>query len=302
MNLIALLTDSKHPPLYLSLPMKTIVPSILSGDVPVTQMSATPSSTELVLPAPKALARKRNVNVVGALLLLSSLLTTLNFASRSFNMLDSDVSDVAMMAVVTGQMKDLPQLKERDPEPIDICFVSSIFGPTIKTADRPHDFTKFQMGNTTSFQFFMYTNLEDLESPGWTKVLRNFNYRRFITQSRWGKFMAWKDPEMKGCQTIFYFDGNLKPKKPNKSRKSFAELAKQIRESDVGFAQKIHAENPSAIGEFDKILTKKKDIEKNVNASIEWLQAQPDFYNNCTMYDNGFFGKSITSFFSFKRC
>jgi hypothetical protein len=33
-------------------------------------------------------------------------------------------------------------------------------------------------------------------------------YRRFITQSRWGKFMAWKDPEMEACQTIFYFDGH----------------------------------------------------------------------------------------------
>jgi hypothetical protein len=90
-----------------------------------------------------------------------------------------------------------PQLKERAPEPIDICFVSSIFAPTTKTADRPkNDSTKFKVRSTTSFQFFMYTNLEDLESPGWTKVVRNFNYRRFITQSRWGKFMAWKDPEM----------------------------------------------------------------------------------------------------------
>jgi hypothetical protein len=70
-----------------------------------------------------------------------------------------------------------PQLKERAPEPIDICFVSSIFAPTIKTADRPNDMTSFKMENTTSFQFFMYTNLEDLESLGWTKVIRTFNYR-----------------------------------------------------------------------------------------------------------------------------
>jgi hypothetical protein len=188
-----------------------------------------------------------------------------------------------------------PQLKEeRAPEPIDICFVSSIFGPTIKTADRPHDFTKFKMGNTTSFQFFMYTNLADLESPGWTKVLRNFTYRRFITQSRWGKFMAWKDPEMKACQTIFYFDGHFKPAR---SPKLFADLAKQIRESEVGLAQRRHASKPSPNREFEAILRYKKDITKNVNASIEWLQAQPDFYNNCTMYNNGFFGKSITCVF-----
>jgi hypothetical protein len=147
------------------------------------------------------------------------------------------------------------------------------------------------MESTTSFQFFLYTNLEDLESPGWTKVFRNFNYRRFITQSRWGKFMAWKDPEMKACRTIFYFDGHFKP---DKSPKRFAQLAKQIRKSEFGLAQRLHMSGPSAIGEFDAILRFKKDIAKNVNASIEWLQAQPDFYNNCTMYENAFFGKSIS--------
>jgi hypothetical protein len=81
-------------------------------------------------------------------------------------------------------------LQESVLEPIDICFISSIFGPSVKTADRPHDFTNYAMSNTTSFQFFLCTNLEDLATPGWTKVVRNFSYRRFITQSRWGKFMA----------------------------------------------------------------------------------------------------------------
>jgi hypothetical protein len=183
-----------------------------------------------------------------------------------------------------------PHLKERALEPIDICFVSSIFAPTTKTADRPNDFSSFQMENTTSFQFFMYTNLEDLKTPGWTKVLRNFTYRRFITQSRWGKFMAWKDPETKACRTIFYFDGHFRP---DRSPRRFADLAKQIRGSEFGLAQRPHTSKPSAIGEFDAILRFKKDITKNVNASIEWLQAQPDFYNNCTLYHNASFGKSI---------
>jgi hypothetical protein len=192
------------------------------------------------------------------------------------------------------------QLKERAPEPIDICFVSSIFAPTIKTADRPNAITNFKMGNTTSFQFFMYTNLEDLESPGWTKVLRHFTYRRFITQSRWGKFMAWKDPEMEACQTIFYLDGHFKPGKRNSAR--FAGLVKQIRESEFGLAQKLPKITTSAIGEFDNILRSKKDIMKNVNASIDWLQAQPDFYNNCTVYHNCYFGKSITYVLLIIRC
>jgi hypothetical protein len=188
--------------------------------------------------------------------------------------------------------KSPQQLKERAPEPIDICFVSSIFAPTIKTADRPNDVTSFKMENTTSFQFFMYTNLEDLESLGWTKVLRNFNYRRFITQSRWGKFMAWKDPEMEACQTIFYLDGHYKPGKRTPAR--VAQIAEKIRESEFGLAQMLHPTTSSAIGEFDNILRFNKDIIKNVNASIDWLQSQPDFYNNCTVYHNAIFGKSIT--------
>jgi hypothetical protein len=186
---------------------------------------------------------------------------------------------------------------ERAPGSIDICFVSSIFGPSIETADRPHDFSNIRMENTASYQFFMYTNLEDLETPGWTKVLRTFNYRRFITQSRWGKFMAWKDPEMENCRTIFYFDAHFMP---DRSQKWFADLAKQIRESEVGLAQRLHASKPTAIEEFESILGFNKDILKNVIASVDWLNAQPDFYNNCTMYDNGFFGKSIKSLFLFE--
>jgi hypothetical protein len=179
---------------------------------------------------------------------------------------------------------------ETSLEPIDICFVSSIFAPTTKIADRPHDFTKFQLGNTTSFQFFLYTNLEDLESPGWTKVLKNLTYRRFITRSRWGKFMAWKDPEMKACQTIFYFDGHYKPAG---KLERFPKLAKKIKQSKFGLAQQLHPRGYTALDEFDAILEMEKDIKQNVNASIEWLQAQPDFYNNCTLYNNAFFGKSM---------
>jgi hypothetical protein len=185
-------------------------------------------------------------------------------------------------------------------EPIDICFISSIFGPSVETADRPHDFTNYSLGKTTSFQFFLYTNLEDLETPGWTKVVRKFSYRRFITHSRWGKFMAWKDPEMKACQTIFYFDGHFKPAGTSTS---FRTLAKSIKDSEFGLAQKQHPRKHSVLDEFGAILKIRKDIKKNVDASIEWLQAQPDFYNNCTLYDNSAFGKSNSALFLFSvRC
>jgi hypothetical protein len=174
------------------------------------------------------------------------------------------------------------------PPPIDVCFVSSIFAPTVHTADRPHDFSKFELTNTSSFQFFMYTNLEDLESPGWTKIIKNFtHYRRFITQSRWGKFMAWKDPEMKACQAIFYFDGYFAP---NAKGERLLEIAETIKKSKFGLAQRLSPKRRTALAEFAQILKGKKDIEKNVNASIAWLHAQPDFHNNCTLYKNANFG------------
>jgi hypothetical protein len=180
-------------------------------------------------------------------------------------------------------------LKPSSP-PIDVCFVSSIFAPTVHTADRPNDFLKFELTNTSSFQFFIYTNLEDLESPGWTKVLRNFtNYRRFITQSRWGKFMAWKDPEMQACQTIFYFDGHFKP---SAKGERLVHLAETIKQSEFGLAQNLSPKRRTALAEFAKILKARKDIEKNVNASIAWLHSQPDFHNNCTLYRNANFGKA----------
>jgi hypothetical protein len=140
---------------------------------------------------------------------------------------------------LVGVSKPSPLL-EASLEPIDICFTASIFAPTTKTADRPNDFTNFAMEKPTSFQFFLYTNLEDLETPGWTKVLKKFDYRRFITQSRWGKFMAWKDPEMKACQTIFYFDGHYKP---SGKSKTLAKLAESIKQSEFGLAQKLHLED-----------------------------------------------------------
>jgi hypothetical protein len=200
---------------------------------------------------------------------------------------------IEVSKTLSTPLNESPQLQESSLEPIDICFVSSIFAPTTETADRPNDFTNAKMQSTTTFQFFLYTNLEDLASPGWTKVIRHFNYRRFITQSRWGKFMAWKDPEMKNCQTIFFFDGHYAP--AGKS-KTFTELAESIKQSKFGLAQKLHPSiaGRSAIAELYTILRKGKDIKKNVDASIEWLQAQPNFYGNCTLYMNGFFGKSIT--------
>lgn len=101
--------------------------------------------------------------------------------------------------------------------------------------------------------------------------------------------MGWKEPELRPCRIIFYFDGHFEPDQTQ--RKRFAEMAARIRQSPQGLAQVPHPkESKTALQEFDSILSSKKDIPRNVEASIEWFQAQPDFKNNCTLYANFYFG------------
>jgi hypothetical protein len=171
-------------------------------------------------------------------------------------------------------------------QPYDVCFVSCIYAKTKESADKPADVSALSRANP-SFRYFLYTNLEDMDTPGWTKVVKQFTYRRYITQSRWGKFMSWKDPEMQACQGIFYFDGHFEPRKV--SADVFRAEADSIRKSKFGLAQLKRGH--SIMDEFKLILELKKDISTNVEASMKWLQAQPDFNPQCTMYANCFFGK-----------
>lgn len=172
---------------------------------------------------------------------------------------------------------------------IDVCFISSIYGKNKGGADKPGDFSQFQLTNGTSVGFFMYTNLADLDAPGWIKIIKRFEYRRFITQSRWGKFMAWQDPEIQPCKAVFYFDGHYQPQTNNP--KAFVDTAVKLQTSHVGLAQVNHpAAGRTPLQEFETILKLNKDIQKNVDKSVQWFKAQPDFHNNCTMYANFYFG------------
>jgi hypothetical protein len=188
---------------------------------------------------------------------------------------------------------DTPELS-LPTKPVEVCFISSIYAKTADMADKPGDFKDFELIKQTppdTFHFFLYTNLEDLRAPGWHKIIkRDLPYRRYITQSRWGKFMGWKDPELQWCKTIFYFDGHFEPR--NHSAKLFLEQAAKIRKSDVGLAQVPHPfGDHKPLAEYDLILKYQKDIPSNVETSVKWLKAQPDFFNNSTLYANWYFGK-----------
>jgi hypothetical protein len=60
--------------------------------------------------------------------------------------------------------------------------------------------------NNTTYHFYVYTNLPRLRTRGWTPIVKqDGNYSRFITQSRWPKFLAWKEAHIQqDCQVVFY--------------------------------------------------------------------------------------------------
>jgi hypothetical protein len=176
-----------------------------------------------------------------------------------------------------------------DDTPFEVCFLTSVYSSSVQTADHPPSVQEIKDNNPT-FQFFAFTNLPDLDAPGWTVIVKNFSqYRRFITQSRWPKFLAWKHELVHGCQAVFYMDGFCSPKLKHSER--YKRLAKAIHDSEFGLFQNQHdMTNIGPLDELDRIVEKKKDIPKNVEASKAWLLSQPDFRPNSTMYANHYMG------------
>lgn len=186
---------------------------------------------------------------------------------------------------------DLPNAsgwKATEKTPYEVCFVTSVYSASPDTSDRPPDITDIQQANP-SFQFFAFTNMPNLDAPGWTVKVKDLSqYRRYITQSRWAKFMGWKDPDVHGCQAVFYMDGFCGPKLKHSER--YKQLAKAIRDSEFGLFQNEHYIAEGPLDELDRILERHKDVAKNVEASKEWLIAQPDFRRDAVIYENHYIG------------
>lgn len=186
---------------------------------------------------------------------------------------------------------DLPEAKDWTPTqetPYEVCFVTSVYSSSPETADRPPDVNDIKKANP-SFQFFAFTNMESIDAPGWTVKQKPLaEYRRYITQSRWAKFMGWKDESVQGCQAVFYVDGFCGPKLKHSER--YKRLAKAIHDSDNGLFQNQHEFSKGPLDELDRILQRNKDIAKNVEASKAWLLAQPDFRPDALMYANHYIG------------
>jgi hypothetical protein len=175
-----------------------------------------------------------------------------------------------------------------------VCFVVCIFGKSVADLDKVQPVRQTLLSNSSSYNFFAYTNLPDWKVQGWTRVVKHFpQYRRFITQSRWPKFQAWKDPIIReACKVVFYIDSISNTLG---SPQQFQKAAKEILQSDVGLAQYRHRGGGGAMKEFWRVQKVGKDLKKNIAASKAWLLNQTDFRANCTLYENRYFGYAVDS-------
>eukprot|EP00536_Pseudo-nitzschia_multiseries_P006095 jgi/Psemu1/14427/gm1.14427_g len=180
--------------------------------------------------------------------------------------------------------------------PISVCFVTSQFSASSDRTDHLYDVRKTTplLHESPLYHFFAFSNLADLKAPGWEVVVQDLrHYKRWITQSRYAKFLAFRETRIRDrCEVVFYMDGILSPKD---DPGLFQAEARRILESNVQLAQRLHPYGGGAEAEFERIRSKKKDFQRNVDASLEWLRGRQDYHRNCTLYENNIFGYAIGS-------
>lgn len=186
-----------------------------------------------------------------------------------------------------SELPDASDWKATAQTPHEVCFVTAVYSSSPETSDRPPDVQDIREANPT-FSFFAFTNMDRLDAPGWTIKRKKFTYKRYITQSRWAKFMGWKDKDILGCQAVFFMDGFCGPKRKHSDR--YKRLAKAIHNSTFGIFQNRHEAAKGPLDELNRIVEREKDIPKNVEASKTWLLSQPDFHPQIPVYANHYIG------------
>ena len=222
-------------------------------------------------------------------------------------------------------------------EPIDyfeVCFVKSVYSANpenFQEADEIPSISPEFIQNYPQVGFFLFTNIMSPEyAQGWTKLNPPevaSVYARTITQSRYGKFMAWQEPAIGNtgkCRAVVYTDGfhairELAAPGDNagdtifKSLHSSISTEKPSLEKWIAIANKI-ANDPNGPGimqqkhfmtreklggphaapywwiddEINLIRRVKKDTKENMTALRMWLRA--DNYNSeADVYTNDFF-------------
>lgn len=180
---------------------------------------------------------------------------------------------------------------------IPICFVTSQFATSAGNADKLFDVGEKapKLARSPLVQFFAFTNMENLDAPGWKLIVKDFGvkYRRLITHSRWPKFQGHHEPIIQQmCAVVFYIDGIVVPKD---SVGRFQREAMRILQSEVQLSQVKHSRGRSIAEEFQRILNVSKDIVQNVENSKIWLHGQQDYHDDIQLYENNNYGYSIYS-------
>jgi len=213
------------------------------------------------------------------------------FAPLPFNR-PNDHEDHALKSSFCQRRKTNTSSTAHNNQSLEVCFVIASYVASVDKADKIGNVTDFRLA-APHFGFYAFTNSETLVTPGWSKILTNFSYRRYITHSRHPKFLAWKTPMIETCEVVFYHDAYLNPLPDVKLWNSVASMVKN---STYGLLQERHPRKVKMNGEgpileeLSAILGSKKDIEQNVNAARKWLQQQPDFNQRALLYANTFFG------------
>jgi hypothetical protein len=184
-----------------------------------------------------------------------------------------------------------------EPEnPFDGCFVTSVFGISVEHSDRIVDVTELRT-KYTNYEFIMFTNLVDLDAEfkSWRKVLHlDTRKTRMITQSRYPKFLAWKETFIqKYCPVVFYMDATLTP---SGSLDEFTQLKDQLLQFEEGLSQRPHGNTFEK--ELNAIVRYGKDTREHTDLTREWVHSQPDYRlwnQSAHVYLNRFFGEEISS-------
>jgi hypothetical protein len=93
------------------------------------------------------------------------------------------------------------------------------------------------------------------------------------------------------CRLVIYLDGHFRPR--GKKHIRFDIMAHQVIGSNYGLIHTTHPKGGSLTDEFERIVSGTKDTSPHVEASLQWLRAQPDWYDNCTLYWNAVFGELL---------
>lgn len=193
-------------------------------------------------------------------------------------------------ARLAGKMNMAPTQAPPTSNTADLCFVTSVYGSEPMNA--PHDVSELKRDDFVGSKFYLFTDRDDVNVPGWTTVVREMDYKRLVTQSRWAKYMSWTESFIQDCGIAIFVEGNLLPKE-NYSF-DFRDQVDWIlaSQSRVGMNRAPRKEKHTLLAELKYALRTYKDSNSDIRATKKWFLAQPDFdeRNHCYVYDTALIG------------